>query len=90
LEKKEKDMEKELEKLVKENKHLKEELKRITTSLNSVYIDNVTDIPEFLTMYNEAVEVLLSMMTKEQLKEFKEKYEKHYGVLDSIFLFELK
>ena len=83
-------MEKEVENLIKENKHLKEELKRITTSLNSVYIDNVTDIPGFLTMYNEAVEALLSMMTKEQLEEFKEKYKEHYGVLDSIFLFELK
>ena len=83
-------MEKEVENLIKENKHLKEELKRITTSLNSVYIDNVIDIPEFLTMYNEAVEALLSMLTKEQLEEFKEKYKEHYGVLDSIFLFELK
>ena len=40
-------------------------------------------------MYNEAVEALLSMLTKEQLEEFKEKYKEHYGVLDSIFLFEL-
>ena len=81
---------KEITFIIEQNKILTQEIREIYRAINSVYIYNIMDIPEFLVRYRKAVEVLLSMITKEQLEEFKEKYEEHYGVLDSIFLFELK
>ena len=76
--------------LVKQNKLLKEELRRIHHAINSIYIDNIQDAANFIIEYNLAVEALLSFLTKEQLQTFKEHYPNEYSLLDSIFLFDLK